>query len=275
MVHAKKLVIGIIPLLLMAIVLSSQVYAFTFTSDFSKGFYWQVFPIKMNKFSTDPKDGPLLEELTQQAEQDWEDAVGKNIWDISVFQITSSFIGNYIRWSNDFGNETGYDPSKTLAITVRYNQGTYFQRTVIILNGSLSYLRQNFGNSLKTTILHEMGHTLGLDHSEFNAIMAANLSNLSALQADDIEGVNAVVNETINRQATHYVSPYMAASVENKRLIPACGTIEDIGNAQGPKNGTSNFIGSLFIGFLVISLTRSVKKRIVLVRYTANYSLSK
>ena len=267
MIHEKKMAIGIIPLLFMAILLSSQVYAYTFTSDFSKGFYWQSFPIKMNEFVTDAKDGVLLDELTSQAEQEWEDAVGKNIWDINSFQVTTSFLGNYIKWSDDFGNETGYDPSKTLAITIRYNQGTNFQQTVIILNGSLSYLRQNFGNSLKTTILHEMGHTLGLDHSEVNAIMAANLSSFSTLQPDDIEGINAVVNETINRQSTHYISPYSTGSVENKRLVPTCGTTEDVGNTQDPKNGTRNFIGSLLIGFIISGYLNPRRKGIYSVRY--------
>ncbi len=267
MVHAKKLAIGITPLLFMAIILSSQVYAFTFTSDFSKGFYWQSLPIKMNNFVTDAKDGVLLDELTSEAEQEWEDAAGKNIWDINSYQVASNASGNYIKWSNDFGSETGYDPSKTLAITIRYNQGTYFQQTVIILNGSLSYLKQNFGNSLKTTILHEMGHTLGLDHSETNAIMAANLSNFSTLQPDDIEGINAVINETINRESINYISPYLNTQLENKRSLLACGTIEDIGNSQGPKNATRNFMGSLLLGFLIVGFSSSRKKKIIFVRY--------
>lgn len=264
--HTKKLAVSIIPLLLMAILLSANASAYSFTSDFTKGFYWQSFPIKMGKFVTDPNDGPLLEQLTNQAVSDWENAVGRNLWDISAVQTSTSFPGNYIRWSDNFGAETGYDPSKTLAITIRYNQGTYFQQTVIILNGSLAYLRQNWGNSLKTTILHEVGHTLGLDHSGANAIMAASLTSLTTLQTDDIEGVNAVVDETLRRQSTGYVSPYSATSSEKKGL-PTCGTIEDIGNGKGPHNGAANFIGSLLIGFLGIALMSKKKKESVFVRY--------
>ncbi|MFA6238802.1 MAG: matrixin family metalloprotease [Bacteriovorax sp.] len=267
MEHTKKLAVSIIPLLLMAILLSSKVQAYTFTSDFSKGFYWQNFPIQMSKFVTDPNDGPLLEQLTNQAVQDWENVTGKNLWDVSAVQTTTSFPGNYIRWSDNFGPETGYDPSKTLAITIRYNQGTFFQQTVIILNGNLSYLRQNWSNSLKTTILHEIGHTLGLDHSGSYAIMAANLTSLSTLQPDDIDGVNAVVDETIRRQATGYVSPYSVSSQEKNSLIPACGTVEDLGNSEGPSNGAGNFIGSLLIGLLAIMLANSGKKQRSSLRY--------
>ncbi|MDO9182175.1 MAG: matrixin family metalloprotease [Bacteriovorax sp.] len=265
MAHTKKLTVSIIPLLLMVILLSSKVHAYTLTQDFIKGYYWQSFPIQMNKFVTNPSDGAPLEELTNQAVEDWEGASGKNLWNFTAVQTSSANSGNYIRWSDNFGAETGYDPTKTLAITIRYNQGTYFQQTVIILNGSLSYLRQNWGNSLKTTILHEIGHTLGLDHSTANAIMAASLSSLSTLQPDDIQGVNAVVDETLRRQATGYVSPYSTTTSEKSGLLPACGTVEDIGNGKGPKNGPGNFIGSLLIGFLGIALANTRKKQMVLV----------
>jgi Matrixin len=268
MTHTKKLAVGIIPLLLMAILLSSKVSAYTFTQDFQKGFYWQSFPIQMSKFVTDPNDGVMLEELTNQAVQEWENASGKNLWNFNTVQTSSTYAGNYIRWSDNFGGETGYDPSKTLAITIRYNSGTYFQQTVIILNGNLSYLRQNWGNALRTTILHEIGHTLGLDHSSANAIMAANLSTLTTLQPDDISGVNAVVDETIRRQSTGYTSPYSATTTVKNGLLPTCGTVEDIGSGKGsgPKNGATNFIGSLFLGFLGIALANKRKKQSELVR---------
>ncbi|MGZ3787979.1 MAG: matrixin family metalloprotease [Bacteriovorax sp.] len=265
--HTKKLAVSIIPLLLMAILLSTTAHAYSFTQDFTKGFYWQSFPIKMAKFVTDPKDGALLEELTNQAVADWESVVGKNLWEMSPVQTGSSYSGNYIRWSDNFGSETGYDPSKTLAITIRYNQGTFFQQTVIILNGSLSYLRQNWANSLKTTILHEVGHTLGLDHSSANAIMAANLTSLTSLQPDDIQGANAVVDETLRRQSIGYTSPYSATTSERKSLLPTCGSVEDIGNGKGPGNGASNFVGSLFMGVLAIAFASRRKKQRDVVRY--------
>lgn len=231
--------------------------AYTFTQDYQRGIYWKSFPVNMTRFAVDQSDGALLQTIVDESVSEWESATGKEIWNISPVENSSNYRGNYIRWSYNFAAETGYDATRTLAVTVRYNSGTYFEQVVIILNAQITYLRSNFGGALKKTILHELGHTVGLDHSDQQAIMAATLGTISTLQNDDVSGMNALIDETLYRQQTGYVANQNQSSESNK--IAACGTIEDI--ASGGGGGGIQFLQSLLMGVVLALIARNLKSR--------------
>ncbi len=235
-----------------------SVNAYVFTTDFQSGFYWKTFPVGMNRFVADSSDGPLLEEVTRAAEEAWETVLGKNIWDFSDVVTSTDYSGNHIRWSNNFAADTGYDATKTLAVTIRYTTGTYIGRAVIILNGELSQLRQDWGGLLYKTVLHEMGHVIGLDHTGEHAIMAPYISELSTLQEDDVTGGNAVVSETLYRQSVGYISPSATTKeVKNGSLLSACGTIA-LDDRHG--GGPGQFLISIGLGLMLSIFFRFRRK---------------
>jgi len=242
---------------LMAFLFSLGVQAYNFTADFNKGFYWNSLPVTMKPFASNNYDANNLNQFVALSVQAWESATGKNIWNIEPLEMSSQYTGNFIKWSENFGNETGYDPNTTLAITIRYNRGTFLERTVIILNGSIAYLRQNVGNALRTTILHEMGHTIGLDHSNvFGSVMYPTLSQSYQLANDDVEGMNALIDQTMRRQETGFISPFAASS--NQEKVMACGTIVDISQSKPPSGG---FGGSFLSGAMMMVLMYALARR--------------
>lgn len=72
------------------------------------------------------------------------------------------------------------------------------------------------GTDLGWTALHEIGHTLGLDHSNiFGAIMSPYYTSFYhpnfqlALTTDDIRGVQALYGTPLNSAETNRVDPYL------------------------------------------------------------------
>ncbi|MCK5074102.1 MAG: matrixin family metalloprotease [Bacteriovoracaceae bacterium] len=225
--------------------------AYTFTEDFQMGFYWSSFPVQMGIYAHNESEASLLQEIVMESEAEWEDSTGENIWNFSDAQVSKNYSNNHIRWSVNFAQETGFDPYQTIGVTIRYNRGTFFEKVVIILNSELSYLRQNYGNSLKKAILHEMGHIIALGHTDKKAIMYPYLSSTDTLQSDDVNGANAVVGETLYRQRTGYIAPVVARQMESESESLSCGSSafasdKHLGNKLVFSNIISVFFGLVF-----------------------------
>ena len=240
----------IVGILLLA---SLHLQAYVFTNDITQGAYWPTFPIQM-QVVVPTNDGGLLWSLVKECEQEWEDALGSDIWDIRQAGPGDQ---NTIYWEDNFGQVTGYNPNQTLALTLRYQQGGLMSQVKILLNGSSSLLRQNWSNLLKKTLLHEMGHTIGLDHSTEPAIMQAYIGQYGELENDDITGGNAVVDEQRHRQAIGYISPL---SAKDQKMV-SCATISFTNSDGGPLS--LSFLFSLILGGLPLFLLRYCRKVIM------------
>jgi hypothetical protein len=231
--------------------LTAPAWGFRLTSDFANGFYWATLPINITVEESDSSRRAMLEDLSKAAIEEWETSSGLSLWDYA-----GSGTKNIIRWSTNFANETKMDPESTLAVAIRYTKGPYFARTEIVINGS-HFLNQNQAN-LRTTLTHELGHTMGLDHSEVDqAVMAPTLQTwYTGLHPDDVQGVKAAHVEMDNRQVTGYVSPLAYESEESKQQPLSCGTVGPVtANAGISFTSLLSLAGGILISFIRKILT--------------------
>lgn len=226
---------------LLAIFISNQASAYNLTKDFLQGFYWASLPIAIHIEEADASLKSTLESLTADAMGEWESRTGLSLWDNATGN------SNIIRWSKNFATETKMDPVSVLAVAIRYTNGPYFARTEIVINGNhpLNYDLTN----LLTTITHELGHTMGLDHSEnMSALMAPTLQDpYKGLHNDDIAGMKEAVSQTKDREASGYISPLAFEEKTSKQALH-CGTV---GAAQGSSmSGMISLSVGMLIGFV-------------------------
>ena len=227
--------------------LTLPAWGYNLTQDFVNGFYWQSLPISITVVDDNASRKSLLNTLAQNAVSEWERKSHLSLWD-----ITGSGTNNIIRWSTNFAAETNMDPTSILAVAIRYTNGPYFARTEIVINGG-HYLNQDRTN-LQTTITHELGHTMGLDHSnDMMAVMAPTLQDpYMGLQDDDLSGISDAHAEMEQRQITKFVSP-LAYSKEKASSQPlSCGTV-------GPATASTSANGFISLGLgILIGFVRKI-----------------
>ncbi len=234
---------------LLCVLAAAPAWGYNLTQDFTNGFYWASLPVKFTIIERDPTRKALLDRLTSSAVKEWETDTGLSLWDLA-----SNGTSNVIRWSSNFAAETKMDPESVLAVAIRYTNGPYFAKSEIVINGGHSAFNSPYpainNMNLATTIVHELGHTLGLDHSEnMLAVMAPTLQYpYNGLQEDDLSGMRDVYAQTEKRQLTRFVSP-LAFSGESEGKSPmSCGTTTPA--ATGSGGGLASLALGMLIGFV-------------------------
>ncbi len=136
------------------------------------------------------------------------------------------------------------------------------QYKVIILNDDYFRLCQKAdskSSDLYTIVLHELGHVVGLGHSEDeSAIMYPQIGDLNELGQDDVDGMQALVATTLGYQQTGYVSALANKQEETNAL--GCGTVALNQNSSGGMGGPLSFALTLLAGFGLIKVARKSVK---------------
>jgi hypothetical protein len=106
---------------------------------------------------------------------------------------------NVIAWNLLSGNTAG--------ITYAHSSGSTMDEADMVLN-------YEFNPKLDSTLVHEVGHMLGLDHSDHNGTVmsgpnTSTYSNLAQLQADDVAGCRALYGAPSN-----LVAPFAMVSAD-------------------------------------------------------------
>lgn len=233
---------------LLIFMITLPAWGYNLTQDFINGFYWASLPVKFVIVEKNVSRKALLNQLAQSAIRQWETNTGHSLWSLAEGGST-----NIIRWSTNFAAETRMDPTSVLAVAIRYTNGPYFAKSEIIINGTHSAFNSPYAainnTNIGTTLVHELGHTMGLDHSEnMMAVMAPTLQYpYNGLHPDDISGMRDAFEQTEHRQITRYVSPLAYSKETQSGQALSCGTT---GPVQAGGSGTFSLLLGMLIPFI-------------------------
>jgi hypothetical protein len=147
-------------------------------------------------------DGTNFSTTFQAAAESWNPVLGNARFAPQILQVPSGPLGgDGNRTSEVFFSDRIYTrdfEENTLAVTTTWIRGNERTESDVIFNNARTWdsyrgVRQTAAFDLRRVAIHELGHSLGLDHPDeagqtVSAIMNSRISALDAQTADDIDG---------------------------------------------------------------------------------------
>lgn len=178
------------------------------TVDLARGDFWATLPLRINlQSSSDGAKDEVTRAALLTAMNYWSEATGLQLWKI-ISSVNPTAVSDIkISWAKNFSQQTGHDDQGTMAVTIRSARPPLIQQAEVILNPN--FLNTETVLALELVLIHELGHTMGLDHAtNADSIMyrSINLSQLSGglrlqeLLPDDIEYMRELASLHEERQ---------------------------------------------------------------------------
>jgi len=243
-------------------------FTFELTEDLKRGDFWQNIPLTF--FYKKTSKDPTLDELTKTAIiesiEEWNKQLNLGpVWYFNNSKTANISNSNIIRWSEDFERETGYTATNTMAITIRYSTPPLLIKAEIILNKEYTSLYHL--SNLKLVLMHELGHTIGLDHSNdpvsiMYRSLSLNNNSYQVVTFDDIQGIEQALSHHIEFQ----LKPLNLNEKSTNKIMNCGSTITK--NYLNPAKETKNWqqgmslFYSIFIGLIPLIFFTIINKLI-------------
>lgn len=264
----KKVILAVAVLLF-----ASSMYGYRLNRVAESGSRWQQLPVSM---TLNPADSGMGSEETQRAitgaMDSWNKGVGASILDVGSIntglkasQGMDPDAVNAIVFSKSFLADTGFDADVTVAVGGQYGDGSAMSSAFIVFNAQKvgwgtdgTCKGYSYCDDLETISLHELGHVLGLGHSEVaEAAMSAKRGSKinRELMQDDIDGAKFLTQYSVAGGSASY-SGDSDQSSGGGGGSGGCGTIST-GSGNGNGNGMGGTIAMMLLPLLALGVLRN------------------